>query len=170
MHYQETKRGMRHIRGFTLVEVIVVGMIISTMFVLATQSLFSGSRSASLDQQSAGLIRDVREQQIRAMQGSVVTPGSVVDYSIRFEQDRYILYPGVVYDNGNIQNQVVMLDPTMQFSVIGVPDQTITFARGSGEVRGFSSGSDTVVLTDTGLGSAVDLRINAAGVVFVNRQ
>ena len=35
-----------------------------------------------------GSIRDVREQQIRAMQGSVVTLGSVVDYSIRFEQDR----------------------------------------------------------------------------------
>ncbi|MEK7533297.1 MAG: type II secretion system protein [Patescibacteria group bacterium] len=161
---------MKQKRGFTLVELVVVVMIISTMFVLTTQSLFSGSRSASLDQLSTGLIRDVREQQIRAMQGSVVTLGSVVDYSIRFEQDRYILYPGMVYDSGNVQNQVVLLGPTMQFSVIGVPDQTITFARGSGEVRGFSSGSDTVVLTDTGLGDAVDIRINAAGVVFINRQ
>ena len=43
----------------------------------------------------------------------------------------------MVYDSGNVQNQVVLLGPTMQFSVIGVPDQTITFARGSGEVRGF---------------------------------
>ena len=154
-------------RGFTLVEVVIAGALMSAMFLLSTQSLFHGKRSASLDQTASGVVMDLREQQIRAMQGTVPSPGSVVDYSARFESDRYILYPGSVYDSTNTQNKVMLLDPSMQFTGITFPGNTVTFARGSGVVRGYIPGSNTVVLTETGLGKASTLEINEAGVIFV---
>jgi len=158
------------IKGFTLVEVIIVGAVMSTMFLLATQSLYSGVRSASLDQTSSGILQDMRVQQMRAMQGLVASGGATVDYSIRFEQDRYILYPGVVYDSNNAHNQVVLLDPTMKFTSITVPDQTIAFARGSGEVRGFVNGLNTVVLTDVDRNISIIIQINRIGVPVINKE
>lgn len=160
----------RHTGGFTLVEVVIVGAIMGLLFLLSTQSLFGGIRSATLDQVSGSVMRDINTQQARAMQGLVSPSGSVVDYSVRFETDRYILYPGAVYDMGNSQNQEVLLDPSMRFTVIAVPDQAITYARSSGKMRGFVSGADYVELSDTETGSRVTIRINEAGVSSLTRQ
>lgn len=159
-----------HQAGFTLVEVVIAGAIMSVMFLLSTQSLFGGIRSATLDQASAAVVREMNAQQAKAMQGLVTVTGAVVDYSIRFEQDRYIVYPGSVYDGENSLNQTVLLEPTMQFATIAVPDQTITYARGKGDVRGYLSGADYVVLSDLETGASVTISVNAAGVAFVSRQ
>ena len=148
-------------RGFTLVEVLVVGIILASLFLLATQSLFGGYRSATLAETANQLVRDLRETQIRVMQGSLL------DRSIRFEADRYIIYPGVVYDSGNSENQLIVLPPTMQFTSIGIPDSALTFARASGDIRAFVPGADSVVLTETSLGTAVTFQVNRRGVVFV---
>lgn len=169
MTLYRTNRKIKRVLGFTLVEVVIVGSLISTMFLLATRSLFHGNKTASLDQTSSGLVRDLREQQIKAMQGVVQISGVAVDYSVLFEPDRYILYPGTVYDSLNTQNQVVTLDPSMRFSVIGLPENIITFARGSGGVRGYISGADFFVLTETALGNALTIRVNEAGVIFVSK-
>lgn len=155
--------------GFTLVEVVIVMGIMSVMYMLSTQSLFRGIRSATLNEITNQLDRDLRELQIRAMQGQTAQ-GAIVDYSIRFESDRYILYPGSVYVDGNAQNQIIMLDPSMQFTSIGVPNQTITFGRGSGDIRNFVSGSDFVLLTDTSIQESSRVRLNEHGVVFVLRE
>ncbi|MBI5018875.1 prepilin-type N-terminal cleavage/methylation domain-containing protein [Candidatus Gottesmanbacteria bacterium] len=160
----------RYTDGFTLVEVIIVGTIMAIMFMLSTQSLFGGIRSATLDQVSSSVMRDLNTQQARAINGLVSPSGSVVDYSVRFETDRYILYPGAVYDMGNSQNQEVLLDPTMRFTVIAVPDQAITYARSSGKMRGFITGADYVELSDTETGSRVTIRINEAGALSVVRE
>lgn len=157
-------------RGFTLVEVVIVGAIMGMMFILSTQSLFGGIRSATLDQVSASVVRDMNTQQTRAMQGLVSPTGSVVDYSVRFEHDRYIVYPGSVYDASNTLNQTELLEPSMRFTVIGVPDQSVTYARGNGSVRGYIDGADYVILSDTETGSSVTLRINSAGVIFMSKQ
>lgn len=156
--------------GFTLVEVVIAGAIMSMMFLLSTQSLFGGIRSASLDQAASGVVREMNTQQAKAMQGLKTPSGSVVDYSIRFEQDRYIVYPGAVYDAGSDLNHVTLLEPTMQFVAVAVPGQAITYARGMGNVRGFVDGADYVVLSDLDTGNSVTIRVNEAGVVFMSRQ
>src|SRR3989344_947940 len=156
--------------GFTLVEVLVVGFFVMVLYTLTTQSLFRGQRSTSLTEVSGQLVRDVRESQIRAMQGKTSSGGGLVDHSIRFEADRYILYPGLVYESGNPENQIVTLPPTMQFASINIPDQTATFGRGSGDVRNHVSGSDTITISDGAIGKTENIRINRRGGVFVSHE
>lgn len=161
---------MKHTEGFTLAEIVVVGFLVTTMFLLATQTLFRGQRSATLTEVSSQLVRDLREAQIQAMQGVAPADGSIVDRSIRFESDRYIVFPGLVYDSGNAENRVVPLDSSMRFSVIAVPGNTVTFIRGSGEVLSYTPDSDTVVLQDTSLNNSVTISVNKYGVVSTTRQ
>ena len=156
-------------RGFTLIEVMVAGILVATLFLLATPSLFRGHRGATLTETANQLVRDLRETQIRVMQGETPSGGALLDRSIRFEEDRYIVYPGVVFDSGNPENQTVVLPPTMRFTSIGVPGNTLTFARSSGDIRSFVPGADSVGLTETALGTAVTFRVNSRGVVFVSR-
>lgn len=161
---------MKQSAGFTLAEIVVVGFLLITMLLLSTQTLFRGQRTATLTEVSNQLVRDLRESQIQAMQGITAEGGSPLDRSVRFETDRYIVFSGIVYDSGNMQNRVVLLDSPMRFSAISVPGNTVTFLRGSGEVQSYSSGSDTVTLEDTTLNNSVTVELNQYGVVSTVKQ
>lgn len=156
--------------GFTLVELLVVGFFVTTLYLITTQSLFRGHRTTTLTEATSQLVRDLRETQMRAIEGKTTIAGGVVDHSIRFEVDRYIRYPGTVYDSGNPENQVVMLPSTMQLVSISVVDGVVTFARSSGDVRNWTNGSDSVTLSDTGIGKNDVISINKHGVVFVSHE
>ncbi len=156
----------RRSRGFTLVEVLVVVGLMLLLLGIATQTLFSGQQRTSFTESVNQLVRDLRQQQIKVMQGATEGDGVLSDYSVRFESDRYILFPGSVYVAGNPKNQVVLLEPTVRFSVIDVPGTVITFARGSGEVRSYDGNSNSVVMSQTDTGSAVTVQFNRYGVVF----
>ena len=161
---------MKRQRGFTLVEIVIVMGMMSILYMLSTQSLFRGIRSATLSEVTNQLHRDMRELQFRAMQGKASQSGATVDYSIRFESDRYIFYPGSVYVSENTENRVVPLDSSMQFTDISIPNQTIIFARLSGDIRNFTSGFDSVTLSDTSLQESIRIRVNERGVVFISRM
>ncbi len=159
----------RSARGFTLIEIVIVGAIMGMLWAITTQSFFGGIRSATLDVAGESVVRDMNLQQAKAMHG-VSSNGAAVDYSIRFETDRYVLYPGSVYDAGNVQNRIVNLEPAHIFSEIAVPDQTLTYARGNGIVRDFASGADHITLSDPESGESVVISINAYGVVTLRWQ
>lgn len=167
-HYAKTAAS-RYPKGFTLIEVVIVGAIMGMLWAITTQSFFGGIRSATLDVSGESVVRDMNLQQAKAIHG-VTANGAAVDYSIRFETDRYILYPGSVYDTGNTQNRVVLLEPMHTFTEIAVPDQTITYARGNGIVRNFVGGADHITLSDTETGKSMVININAQGVVTVRWQ
>lgn len=156
--------------GFTLVEVLIVGALMSLFLGITTQSLFQGARTTSLTERTNQVVRDLREMQVRAMNGETSQSGASLDWSVRFDTDRYTLYPGTIYDRTNAENQVVLLEPTMQFTSITFPGNTVTFARGSGDVRSYAQGADTVLLSDTDAHITTLLKVNRSGVVFVTRQ
>lgn len=158
---------IRSSMGFTLIEVMITGAIIILMFFITTQSLFRGHRVVSLSETTNQLVRDLRETQLKSMQGIFGTGGISADRSVRFEEDRYILYSGLVYDSDDPQNQVVNLPASTRISFIVLPNNTITFARGSGDVRSFSFGQDSVTLTDVSIGLSKTVHVNKRGVVFI---
>ena len=160
----------RHIhakRGFTLVEVVVVvGLMLFTLGFI-TQTLFRGQRRTSFTEAADLLVRDMREQQISVMQGDTFNDHVLSDYSIRFESDRYILFPGSVYLNTNPNNRIVLLEPTTRFSSITFPGGILTFARGSGDVRSYTASTSSVTVTDNDTNSQKIISVNEHGVVSV---
>lgn len=157
-------------KGFTLVEVLVVGFFVAVLYTIATASLFRGQRSTNVSEVSRQLVQDLREAQIQAMTGKTSSSGALLDRSVRFETDRYILYPGLVYDSGNSENRVVTIPTTMQFTAISVSGNTVTFARGGGDVRDFVAGQDSVTLSDTAIGKSDRFLVNRRGVVNVTHE
>lgn len=157
----------RATEGATLVELIVIMAVVGILARVVTLNLFQGQQRASLTVTRDLLISDIRKQQHRAMVGMTSTPGVYLDYSIRFEAQRYILYPGIVYDSNNVANEVTMLDPVLQFDPIDVSGGTVTFSRVSGEVRGYDENNRSITLKNIQTGSQYVISFNTLGVPFV---
>lgn len=157
----------RYQDGATLVELIVIMAVVGILARVVTLNLFQGQQRASLTVTRDLLVSDIRKQQHRAMVGMTSTPGVYLDYSIRFEAQRYILYPGVVYDSSNAANEVTVLEPVLQFDPIDVSNGTITFSRVSGEVRGYDENSRSITLKNIQTGNQYVISFNMLGVPFV---
>lgn len=154
-------------KGATLVELLVIMGVIGILARLVTLDLFRGQQRASLTVTRDTLVSDIRKQQHRAMEGMTSSPGVYLDYSIRFEDQRYILYPGIVYDANNPANDVVSLESILRFDPIEVPDATVTFSRISGEVRAYNAASRRITLKNIQTGNQFVVRFNSLGVPFV---
>jgi type II secretory pathway pseudopilin PulG len=142
--------------------VVAIGLMLA-LYTLVTQSLFRGTHSATLAETADQLVRDAREAQFKAMQGTS-PDGTLLDYSIRFEADRYTVFPGSVYSAGNANNQVVLLPPTMTISTISMGSGMWTFARSSGDIRSYVAGAESVTVSDTGSGKTETITVNARGI------
>lgn len=153
--------------GASIIELLLVMAIIGIFARLITLNLFRGQQRTSLTVARDMFISDARRTQLQAMQGETESPGSYLDYSIRFEQDRYIIFPGTVYDAGNAANQVVALDPMLRFTAIELPFSTVTFSRLSGDIRNFDAAQNSVTLSNTQTGDSYRLRFNERGVLFM---
>lgn len=152
--------------GASLIEALLVMVLMAMLIGVATVNIFTGQQHASFSTSRDGVIRDLREQQYRAMAGEVPSSGVYTDYSIRFESDRYILYPGSVYDAGSAANIIVELEPTVEFSSIGFAGSSVTFARLSGDIRNFVQANSTVTLRDTQTNQQTTITFNVHGVPF----
>lgn len=154
-------------KGTTLIELIVIMAVVGILSRLVTLDLFRGQQRASLIVSRDLLVSDIRKQQHRAMEGLTPSQGTYLDYSIRFEEQRYIVYPGVVYDSENPANDVIVLDSILRFEPIDIPDNTISFSRISGEVRGFDVAHNRVTLKNIQTANQYVVRVNSLGVPFV---
>ncbi len=153
--------------GTTLVELIVIMAVIGILARVVTLNIFRGQQQASLTVTRDLLLSDIRKQQHRAMSGVTSEPGVYLDYSIRFEPQRYILYPGVIYDSNNVNNEVTVLESVLQFDPIDLTGFEITFSRLSGEIRGFDEDHRSITLKNIQTGNQYVIRFNMLGVPFV---
>lgn len=154
-------------RGATLIELMVVMAVVGLLAQLIGPNLFRSHQRATLSTAKTVLVSDVRAQQLLAMQGHVKQAGVYIDYSVRFESDRYILYPGSVYDSQSADNRIIMLEGPLRFANITFAASTLSFARLSGEVRNYDSNANSVTLTNTQTAQSYVISVNPYGVVDV---
>lgn len=152
--------------GFTFVEVVIVMGLVGLLMAIVGQTLFRSEQSVNLDTVAQKMISDIKNQQMHAMTGDTATPGTFIDYSVRFEETQYILYPGLVYSPGNSANTVISVVAPISISSMTIPDSTISFSRLSGDVRDFATGSDTVTVRNDQTGQTKTIRINKRGAIF----
>ena len=105
------------IRGFTIVELLVVIGMFAILFAFSTVNLFNIQPSTSYATDESLIISDIREQAIRAMSGDSSSVASIThyDWGIYFETSRYTLFRGSIYNSSDPSNYVVNLDSGVQF-------------------------------------------------------
>jgi prepilin-type N-terminal cleavage/methylation domain-containing protein len=152
-------------RGFTLIEVLVVAGIFVALLSFMMPTLTNSQRHTQINEAAALLIADMKDQQMKAMLGD--TEGQAVSTSsgIYFETTRYTLFRGLSYSVSDTRNYVINLDPQFQFTFTNLPSSQIVYARGSGEVSNFVNDTYSLTLSDIQGGTSQVITINKYGVV-----
>ena len=149
--------------GFSLIELILVIGIGLTLFGFVGLNLVNGQRIASVNSSEDSLMSDTSSQQTKAMQGVGDTSGT--NYGIYFLEDRYILFKGSAYSASDPANYTVMLETGTVFANITFPNSSIVYEGRSGEVIGFTNGSNTLQIKDDQGSKLKTVTINRYGVV-----
>lgn len=151
-------------RGYTLIEIIVVGAILSILLGLTTVNLLSTKQHTSFNTSLGQLTSDIKSQQIKAIQLVSNPSGVTSDYGVHFESNSYTFFTGA-YSPGNSNNLIISLGDNIEFSSILLPNSSIIFQRKSGEVSAFDPNMDTITVKDTTTNQQKTITINRYGVI-----
>ncbi len=159
------KKASKNKPGLTIIELVITMSIFSLLSGIITVSLLGSSRSASLNSALTALISDIKTQQIKAVTGDTQGRSESDNYGIYFESNRYILFRGQSYNPSEPSNFTVTLSESLELANITFPSSTLVFAKGSGEVIGFQSGANSLVIKNNIDNQQKTITVNRLGVV-----
>lgn len=151
--------------GFTLVELLVVLAIIAMLFGLSVIGLRQPQVTTSVTTTTDTLVSDLKSQQLLAMVGDVGSMTSQQPHGIYIQTDKYTLFADSSYHVGDTNNFEIDSQNGASFTTT-LPSGQIVFDVGSGDVQGFSSGSNTITVQNSGAQETIT--INRFGAVTVN--
>lgn len=151
-------------KGFTLVELMVVMGMIAVLISYSVVNLTTIQHTTYLAATVDTFISDLKQQQLKAMVGDTEGRGVNDYYGISFGTNDYALFHGSSY-SASSSNPVIPLTSGMQFSSVTFPQSRIVFDKGSGEVIGFTVGSNTITLRNTLTNETKTITINRYGVI-----
>lgn len=159
---------MKYSKGFTLIELIVVITIFAIVAGFITTNLIRPQTSASVDATVNILMSDLKAQQIKSMVGQSNALPSAQNFGIFLESNKYTLFSGSSYDPFDTNNFTVNLDANITLTNITFAQNTIIFTRRSGEVNGFSFGSNSLTIQNAETGEQKSLSVNSLGSLSEN--
>ncbi len=159
------KLSERSSKGYSITELLIVIAIFVFLSGFITLSLIHTQQHASLNGTIDQLTADMKQQQLKSMINDTEGRGTTDTYGIYFQSTAYTLFHGATYSSGDPTNFVVNLDTGLQFSAINLPASSIIFAKGSGEVAGFTNGENTVRLQNTTSGDTKTITVNQYGAI-----
>lgn len=109
------------------------------------------------------LIGEIRQQQLKTISGDQDSTGVANQYGIYLEAQRYTLFEGSSYNPLASSNIVYDVGAPSQIST-SFPNQTIVFAKGSGEIVGFTNGANSITVSDSLTSSSQTINFNSYGV------
>jgi prepilin-type N-terminal cleavage/methylation domain-containing protein len=154
---------MKSQAGFTLIELMIVMAITAVVFGIVGINVYQPQGKASLDTTVTTLLSQMREQQLKSMLGDSEETTTAQTYGVHFETNTFTLFRGS-YAAGASSNYVVDLGQNISFASDTFSSTQIVFNRISGEVSGFSSNANSVVIKNTVSGEKKTLTINRYGV------
>ncbi len=134
--------------GFTIIEMIVALSIVATLFSIGYVRMVGIERRVPVTATVDIFIADLRGQQTEAMTGV-----NRSTYGISIAGSSYTAGSSVITLPTNITIHTTF------------PGSVIVFTKGSGEVEGYSSGANTVTITQNLTGEHKTLTINQYGAV-----
>jgi prepilin-type N-terminal cleavage/methylation domain-containing protein len=145
--------------GFTIVELLISIGILLLLFAIATINISplpsNTYQAANLDV----LINDIRSQQTMAMADDS-------SYGVHFESGSYTLFKGSSYIMGASGNFIVNLDGPNNFTNVTLPNSSIIFSANSGDVAGYSSGTDSFTLSNSSTNKSTTVHVNKYGATY----
>lgn len=151
--------------GFTVIELVVVMGILATLMAMTTINLLGLQRRNHLSTSVSTLVTDFYLQRQRSMDGATQGRNSADSYGVRFESDRYILFHGNSYSENDPDNVSMPYAAPMSMSSTTFPNSVVVFAKGSGQIVGFTAGQNTLTLTNTSSNEQVTLSWNQYGTI-----
>jgi prepilin-type N-terminal cleavage/methylation domain-containing protein len=144
----------KNLRGFTLIEILIVIAIIGTLIAVVLPSFGSFRTRQSLKNTQDLAVSYLTEARSRTLAG--VAGGT---YSVRFETDRLVLFSGNVYDADDAANEYASYDAPTTLSDISLAGggRVISFDRLTGAT------DEHGTLTFIANGQSVSISINANG-------
>jgi len=159
---------MQKLKGFTLIELLVVVGLFAILSSFALINLLKPQTKVSVDSTTTTLISDIKEQQLKAMAGDTDGTSTSLSHGIYFQSNRYTLFRGTSYQPAENSNFTVNLDTNLTFSSITFPSTQIVFTKRSGDITGFTAGSNSVTIRNVLSGEQKTITINRYGVVTEN--
>lgn len=150
--------------GLTLIELLLVMAIFSSLVGISTISLLNVKHKTTLSSVVNTFLTDLKEQQLKAMVGDTEGRSGIDSYGISFGSNTYTLFHGSG-PQGDSTDFILTLSDAIQFTNIKFPSSKLIFLKGSGEVSGFASGSNSVTFIDTTDNNTQTVTINRYGVV-----
>ncbi len=161
-------------RGFTLIELVVVISIIGLMTGLVLANYRSGEKNLALQRSAHKLSQDLRRAQEMATSArefqEQTPPGGYGIYLNLLQPDRYVLFAdldgGLDYDTGEDVETLELeenididsLSPGSPLTIVfSPPDPSVTLAPDAA----------TAVITIEGGGAQKNIRVNKAGLIYV---
>ena len=152
-------------RGFTIIEIIVVLGILATLLSIGYVRFTDIARRAPLSATVETVIADLRGQQTKAMSGYAGGGSAADDYGVYFDTNSYTLFKGPVYSALDSTNAKTLLPDYITCSSV-LPDSSVVFTKGDGEVLNYSTSGNTITLTQTLSGEQKTITINRYGAVL----
>lgn len=151
--------------GYSLIEVLVIITLFIILSGLTTITLLNSQHTASSQAALVSFITDVKGQQVKAMQGDTEGRNSPDYYGIHIASTSYTLFHGISFNPADSTNLTIPLDGTLQFNSVTFTNSNIIFIPISGEIYGYSSAANTLVLQDTTNQQKKTLQFNYLGVL-----
>lgn len=151
--------------GFTLIEVIVVLGVLATLMSFATINVLQLQRHTHVQTTITALATDLYEQRQRAMTGDTQGRLTSDSYGVYFQTSSYVLFHGSSYVASSPDNITVPIASPIQMSATTFSGSSVIFAKGSGEIIGYSSSANTVTFTNTSNSESVVVALNKYGTI-----
>ncbi|XOU94293.1 MAG: prepilin-type N-terminal cleavage/methylation domain-containing protein [Candidatus Kerfeldbacteria bacterium] len=149
-------RVWRQVKGFTLIEVLLILAILGLIGGLAIPFYQSFQVTSELENTTKEITQTIRRAQITAMSSEGLS-----DHGIHFAGQQYILFRGAIYNPADIYNESFDLSPSLSVSTGGNDD--IIFS----SVSGLPNVEATITI-NTNNGRSNSITINGLGVPNVN--
>lgn len=132
---------MKNDFGFTFIEVVIVMGIMVVLLMIGSVNFLPIKQTASLSTTAQALVTDIKEQQLKAMNGES-------DQGVYFDidQKKYTVFKGASYDPSNTTNFDIQLGDQIVVSDVDFTGRQMIFSAASGEINNFLTGNKIVLL------------------------
>jgi len=157
-------------QAFTFIELLVVLAIIAILstitYFIVSRVQYSADNLTSIDR----ILTTIQSQRIHAMLGDSISGVKASPQAIYFKQgtNTYITFScqdtyNCEYIDGSETNIEYQTEPTLVFSDITLPNNSIVFTPLSGEVSGFDPDHNKIEITNTQDKLHIDINITSIG-------